>query len=101
MRLTYIPSKRELLNDYLEAATNFNLALLYAKDGRYEEAEPLFARAVEPSLDRFTRRENVTAAARDRALILENYARLLRDTGRTEEATRLEERAKELRHIVP
>ncbi len=68
-----------------------NLAGLYQAQGRYAEAEPLFQRSL---------------AIREKALgpehphvaqSLENYAALLRQTARADEAERMEARAKVIR----
>ena len=65
-----------------------NLALLYAAQGRYPEAEPLYQRAV----------TNFEQQKRngDLATVLENYAALLEDTGRTDEAKQMNARAQAL-----
>ncbi len=68
-----------------------NLALLYAAQGRYAKAEPLYQRAlaiVEKALG--PDHPNVATS-------LENYAALLRKIGRTTEAVDLEARAKAIR----
>ncbi len=68
-----------------------NLAVLYYDQGKYAEAEPLLKRAL---------------AIREKALgpehphvaqSLENYAALLRQTARANEAERMEARAKAIR----
>jgi len=73
------------------AATLSGLAKLYADQGRYAEAEPLFERA-QVIYGKALRREYPSVATN-----LENYAALLKKTGRTSEATNLEARAKEIR----
>ncbi len=73
-------------------ATNLNnLALLYYNQGKYADAEPLYKRAlaiVEKALG---------PEHPDVAKSLENYAALLRETGRTTEATEMEARTKAIR----
>jgi len=66
-----------------------NLALLYAAAGRYQDAEPLYQRA----LSIFETKNDPTALA----TALENYAALLDDTGRGAEASAAEQRARALR----
>ena len=66
-----------------------NLALLYAAQGRYGEAEPLYKRAAAT----FEQQQRT----RELATVLENYAALLEDTGRADEAQAMEARAQALR----
>jgi len=66
-----------------------NLALLYAAEGHYAEAEPLYQRAVAI----FEQRKD----SADLATALENYAALLEETGRTDAAREMEQRARALR----
>jgi tetratricopeptide (TPR) repeat protein len=77
--------------DYSDTYTLEGLANLYRNQGKYAEAEPLYQRAL---------------AIKEQTLVpdhpsiehtLEKYARLLRQMQRTEEATQLEERVRELR----
>ncbi len=66
-------------------------ALLYRTQGRYADAEPYHKRALailEKALG--TEHPNVATS-------LENYADLLRSTGRTSEADKMEARAKAIR----
>jgi tetratricopeptide (TPR) repeat protein len=63
------------------------LALLYYNQGQYAKAEPLCRRAL-ATLEKALGREHPQVATR-----LENYAFLLRNMRRPEEATRLEARA--------
>ncbi len=68
-----------------------NLALLYKAQGHYAEAEPLYQRSlaiVEKALG---------PEHPDLATSLENYAALLRETARADEAERMEARAKAIR----
>ncbi len=65
--------------------------VLYKTQGRYAEAEPLLKRAL-------AIREKTLGPEHPRvATTLENYAALLRKTGRTTEAAKLEARAKAIR----
>jgi tetratricopeptide (TPR) repeat protein len=67
-----------------------NLAALYSARGRYEEAEPLFRRALAVN-------EKSLGADHPRvAMTLENYARLLKGAKRKREATALQRRAEEI-----
>ncbi len=68
-----------------------NLALLYQAQGRYAEAEPLYKRAL-AIMEKALGPEHPHVATS-----LENYAALLRDTGRGELATMVELRAKAIR----
>jgi len=68
-----------------------NLAMFFASQFKYEEAEPFFRRALaiwEKALG--PEHPNV-------AQVLENYADLLRKTGREEEASGMEARAQAIR----
>ncbi len=68
-----------------------NLGALYHAQGKYAAAEPLYKRAraiVEKALG--PNHPHV-------ATTLENMARLYKETGRVDEAKRLEERAKAIR----
>ncbi len=68
-----------------------NLAALYQAQGRYAEAKPLYKRALAIW-------EKALGLDHPRvALGLENYAALLRDTGRGDSATMMELRAKAIR----
>ena len=68
-----------------------NLALLYNAQGNYAEAEPLLQRSL-TILERALGPEHP-----DVAQSLENYAALLRKTGRADEAAEMEARAKAIR----
>ncbi len=73
------------------AASLNNLALLHKVQGNYAEAEPLYKRALaiwEKALG---------PEHPDVATSLENYAALLRETGRADEAAEMEARAKAIR----
>ena len=75
--------------DDVRLATNLNnLALLYEAQCRYVEAEPLYQRALA------IREKALGPEPPDVATSLENYADLLRKTGRVSEATKREARAK-------
>ena len=68
-----------------------NPAELYRKWGRYEEAEPLYQRAL-------AIRERVLGAEHpDTIRTLENYAKLLKKMGREGEAVALEARVEAIR----
>jgi tetratricopeptide (TPR) repeat protein len=71
------------------AATLNNLAQLYQAQGRYEEAEPLFLRAL-------TIKEKALPPDHP-STNLENYASLLREMNLPREAQTLEQRAKAIR----
>ncbi len=73
------------------AATLNNLALLYSYRGNYAEAEPLYERAL-ATVEKALGPEHPHVATS-----LENYAALLRETGRDAEATKMEARAKAIR----
>jgi tetratricopeptide (TPR) repeat protein len=73
------------------AATLQNLALLYRYLGRYQEAEPLFQRALAIS------EKALPPDHPDTGITLENYASLLRELNRPREAQTLEQRAKAIR----
>ncbi len=68
-----------------------NLALLYHTQGRYAEAEPLYKRSLA------IREKALGLDHPDVALSFENYAALLRQTARADEAERMEARAKAIR----
>ncbi len=68
-----------------------NLAALYAAQGRYAKAEPLYQRALAIAEKALGPDHPHVATA------LENYAALLRKTGRGNEAAKLEARAKAIR----
>ncbi len=68
-----------------------NLALLYATQGKYAEAEPLYQRAL-GIVEKALGPEHPHVAQS-----LENYAALLRKTGRDDEAVKLEARARAIR----
>jgi tetratricopeptide (TPR) repeat protein len=67
------------------------LALLYKAQGNYAEAEPLFQRSLA------IREQALGPEHPDVATSLENYAALLRETGRADEAAEMEARAKAIR----
>ena len=68
-----------------------NLALLYQAQGKYAEAEPLVKRALA------IYEKALGPEHPDVARSLENYAALLRETARADEAERMEARAKAIR----
>ncbi len=68
-----------------------NLALLYETQGRYAEAEPHYKRAL-AIYEKALGPEHPHVAQS-----LENYAALLRQTARADEAERMEARAKAIR----
>ena len=68
-----------------------NLALLFHAQGRTAEAEPLYQRAL-AIWEKALGPEHLHLAKG-----LQNYAALLRKTGRGSEATKMEARAKEIR----
>ena len=68
-----------------------NLAALYWTQGKYAEAEPLFKRSL-ATVEKALGPEHPLVAQS-----LENYAALLRRTGRSAEAAKLEARAKAIR----
>ena len=73
------------------ATTRDSLALLYRAQGRYAEAEPLYKRSL-------AIRENALGPEHPHvANALKGYAALLRKTGRGDEATMMELRAKAIR----
>lgn len=74
-------------NRYTAESLN-NLALLHAAQGRYAEAEPLYQRAA--AIFEQEKRNG------DLAIVLENYAALLEDTGRTNEAKQMDARGQAL-----
>jgi tetratricopeptide (TPR) repeat protein len=76
-------------DDVLTAQSLNNLALLYAAEGRFADAEPLYSRA----LSIFSAKH----APADEATTLENYAAMLADAGRADEAAAAEQRARALR----
>ncbi len=65
--------------------------MLYEAQGRYAEAEPLFKRSLA------IREKSLGREHPDVATSLENYADLLGKTGRSDEAAKLEARAKAIR----
>ena len=78
--------------DDVRLATSLNeLGLVYRAQGKYAEAEPLFKRAL-AILDRALGPKHP-----DVALVLKNYAALLRKTGHSGEATMMGLRAKAIR----
>ncbi len=68
-----------------------NLALLYDAQGKYADAEPLYKRAL-AIVEKALGPEHPHVATS-----LENYAALLRKTGRGHEAAKMEARAKAIR----
>ena len=68
-----------------------NLALLYIAQGKYAEAEPLYQRSL-AIWERALGPEHPNVASS-----LENYAALLRQAARADEAERMEARAKAIR----
>jgi tetratricopeptide (TPR) repeat protein len=79
--------------DRLTAESLNNLALLYAAEGRDADAEPLYQRAITIFEHRGDQRQLATT--------LENYAALLDETGRAEEAKQVEARARAARAKAP
>ncbi|MGD9763181.1 MAG: tetratricopeptide repeat protein [Candidatus Binatia bacterium] len=75
--------------DRLTARSLNNLALLYAAQARYDTAEPLYQRAIVVFEGKYPD---------DLVIVLDNYAALLDDSGRAEEARTMEARANTLRH---
>ncbi len=73
------------------AASLNNLAELYHNQGRYAKAEPVFERAL-AIVDKALGPDHPNVATS-----LENYATLLRKTGRTTEAANLVAQAKAIR----
>ena len=73
------------------AASFNNLASLYQDLGNYTEAEPLYRRAL-AIMEKAVGPEHPNVAAS-----LENYAVLLHETGRADEAAKMEARAKAIR----
>ena len=76
-----------------------NLALFYQAQGRYDDAEPLYKRVVaifEKALNTALNTKHPFAGLLkfEYRAILENYAALLRKTGRRTEAAKMESRAK-------
>ena len=71
-----------------------NLGLLYNQQGRYSEAEPLYQRCL-TILEKALGPEHPNVAQ-----TLENYAALLRETGRTVDAAKMDERAQKIRAKV-
>ncbi len=72
----------------LTAQSLNNLALLYAAQARFDAAEPLYQRAIAAFEGKH---------ASDLVIALENYAALLDDAGRTDEARQVETRVRTLR----
>ena len=68
-----------------------NLGALYVTQGNYAEAEPLYRRAL-AIIEKALGPEHPNLATS-----LENYAALLRKTGRADEAAEMEARAKAIR----
>jgi tetratricopeptide (TPR) repeat protein len=78
--------------DHPDTAQSYNnLANLYSAQGKNELAEPLYLRTLE------IYQKTLPPDHPTIALILENYARQLREMNRNEEATTLEQQAKEIR----
>ncbi len=69
-----------------------NLVELYRVQGRYTEAEPLHKRAL-ATWDKTVGPEHPYVTR-----VLENYAALLRETGRSAEAQEMDARAEAIRH---
>jgi len=77
---------------FVTLAPNLNkLAQLYSTLGNYAEAEPLFERSLA------IREKALGPEHPDVAQSLENYAILLRETGRPKKAAEMEARAKAIR----
>jgi tetratricopeptide (TPR) repeat protein len=75
-------------DDRYTAQSLNNLALLHAAQGRYAQAEPLYQRA--------TAIFEQQKRSRELATVLENYAALLDETGRADEAKQMDARAQAL-----
>ncbi len=92
--LAILEKSEQEVSRILEAETREMLALIYVAQSRYNEAEPLYKRALEIwgmlSALGLDLRELFTRT-------LENYAALLRKTGRSAEATKMEAHAKAIR----
>ncbi len=73
------------------AASLNNLASLHQAQGNYAEAEPLYRRSLA------IREKALGPEHPDVAQSLDNYAALLRETGRADEAAEMEARAKAIR----
>ena len=69
----------------------YNLARLYQDQGRYAKAKPLYKQALAIT-EKALGPEHPAVAT-----VLENYAMLLRETGRDTKAANLEARAKAIR----
>lgn len=92
----YITSSKALEAEFGRAAPPFaasqsRLATLYALQGKYEKAAPLYARAVTV----FEKTNWLDKA--EAAITFENYVLLLRKTGRETEAARMLENARAIR----
>ncbi len=68
-----------------------NLAEIYRAQGKYAEAEPLYQRSLA------IREKALGPEHPDVATSLENYAAILRQTARADQAERMEARAKAMR----
>jgi hypothetical protein len=87
---------RELGPEHPEVARSLHtLAYLYVRQAEPEKAEPLFARALA------IREQRADVDPVQMAGILDDYAALLRQTGRAGEAAELERRAQEVRRAKP
>lgn len=83
--------------DHPGAALGLNklLGQIYARQGKYAQAEPLYQRALA------IYEKTLGPQHPDVADVLEDYARLLRETGRNEEGQQMEQRATEIRARAP
>jgi hypothetical protein len=87
---------RELGPEHPEVARSLHtLGYLYVRQAEPEKAEPLFARALA------IREQRADVDPVQMAGILDDYAALLRQTGRAGEAAELERRAQEVRRAKP
>lgn len=65
-----------------------NLANCYRQQGKFNEAEPLYKRALE------LKTKQVGPFSNELISIMENYAKMLRASGRESEATKLDDKAR-------
>lgn len=65
-----------------------NLANCYRQQGRFEDAEPLYKRALE------IKTRQVGQFSNDLIPILENYAKMLRASGKEREADKMDDKAR-------
>jgi tetratricopeptide (TPR) repeat protein len=70
-----------------------NLGRFYCKRGNFREAEALYQRALA------LKEQRVGPVHRDNAMLLANYANMLRDSGREQEAAEAELKAHHIWHM--